>query len=485
MESIRSGRSEASECSAGLGKVRRRLAAAAAGEGGVVYLEGPPESGKSQLVAGAAESARAAGMRVLTARGRDLEREFSFGVALQLFEEAWFAAGEQERTALLEGPARWAGELISGSIPADQGFAADRAYVVIHGLFWLARMLAGDGTDATSERPLALIVDDVDRADGPSLRFLAYLAARVGDLPIAVVVAARPVPSSADPSGLCGVPPVVSALRRTSELILLAPVPSSLSAVADAPARASRPELVELPAVAGAGAVAAQMALRKSLAGGHRESVIDLAELAWGDGALLESDEDAPSWASAVEALLGVDELERAIEIADAAHRAGLAGGGLPAGAHHCHGWSLYHQGRITAALAVAEAALAAQPDTPRRAGCLPHARWRRGDSTTPRRHSRSSSTARASMTRGPRCCSTCALNCAWCSCVPRTRRPTRWRPAVAQRALGSSGPWRRGVAFDRGTGGTGAWRHAAGACAGAGGTRAGAGARAAACGRP
>ena len=243
--------------------------------------------------------------------------------------------------------------------------------MVIHGLFWLARMLAGDGTDATSERPLALIVDDVDRADEPSLRFLAYLAPRVGDLPIAVVVAARPVPSSADPSALCGDPPVVSALRGTSELILLAPVPPSLSAVADAPSRASRPELVEIPAVGGAGAVAAQMALRRSLAGGHRESVIDLAELAWGDGALLESDEDAPAWASAAEALLCVDELERAIEIAEAANRVGVAAEGLPAGAHHCHGWSLYHQGRITAALAVAEAALAAQPDSPAARGLL------------------------------------------------------------------------------------------------------------------
>jgi DNA-binding CsgD family transcriptional regulator len=329
----------------------------------MVYLEGAPGSGKSRLVATAAEAARAAGMHVLEARGHDLEREFSFGVAIQLFEEAWFAVGERKRAVLLEGPARWAGELISGSFPTAQGPAGDRAYAIIHGLFWLARALAADGTDDMPERPLALIVDDVDCADGPSLRFLAYLASRIGDLSIAVVVAARPVPPSADPPALNADPPALSALRRTSELIMLAPAGSSLSAVADvAPVPALQRPLESVP-VAGAGAVAAQMALRKSLAGGHRESVIDLADLAWGEGALLESDEDANAWPAVAEALLFVDELERAVEIAEAGSRVGSAGGSSSA-AHHCHGWSLYHQGRITEALAVANAALATQPDS-------------------------------------------------------------------------------------------------------------------------
>ena len=38
------------------------------------------------------------------------------------------------------------------------------------------------------------------------------------------------------------------------------------------------------------------MALRRSLAEGRRDSVIGLAELAWGDGALLDSDADADAW---------------------------------------------------------------------------------------------------------------------------------------------------------------------------------------------
>jgi DNA-binding CsgD family transcriptional regulator len=333
------------------------LSAATAGEGGVVYVEGASASGKSRLMAEAAEGARAAGMKVLDARGHDLEGEFSFGVAIQLFEEAWFAVSERERAVLLEGPARSVGELISGSLSGGHGLAGDLAYVVIHGLFWLARTLAADATDGMPERGLALIVDDVDCADGPSLRFLAYLASRIAHLPIAAVVAARPVPLGADA-------PALSALRGASELIVLETAGSSPSAVADAAPRSWLQRTLETaPATeAGAGSVGAQMALRKSLAGGHRESVIDLAEMAWGGGALLESDEDAYAWPAVAEALVFVDELERAIEIADAASRVGPAGS-LPRAAHPCRGWSLYHQGRINEALAVAKAAVAAKPD--------------------------------------------------------------------------------------------------------------------------
>ena len=37
-----------------------------------------------------------------------------------------------------------------------------------------------------------LIADDAHWVDGPSLRFLAYLANRIGELPIALVIGTRP-----------------------------------------------------------------------------------------------------------------------------------------------------------------------------------------------------------------------------------------------------------------------------------------------------
>src|SRR5262249_55743814 len=55
---------------------------------------------------------------------------------------------------------------------------------MMHGLYWLISNLADRG-------PLALLVDDVQWADVPSETFLEYLAARVRDLPVAVVVSLR------------------------------------------------------------------------------------------------------------------------------------------------------------------------------------------------------------------------------------------------------------------------------------------------------
>jgi DNA-binding CsgD family transcriptional regulator len=323
-----------------LNRIRLRLDDAGGGAGAVVYIEGALGSGKTQLIAATAEAARAAGMRVLQAQGRLLEREFPFGVALQLFEEMWFEAGAGARRSLLEGPARRAGELLSGAPPAGPALGSERVYGVIHSLFWLARSLASDRDGATSTRPLALLVDDVECVDGPSLHFLAYLSSRIGRLPIAAVVAGRP-------EGLSPGPPALSALHSASEILRLtqrgigvAMTDQTRSASAEGP-RAS----------------AAHAALRKSLAGGHRESVLDLAELAWSDGALLESDADADAWPAVTGALVFIDELERAVAVARAATGSGRAGD--PPGAVQWQGWSLYHQGRITEALALAEAARA------------------------------------------------------------------------------------------------------------------------------
>jgi tetratricopeptide (TPR) repeat protein len=56
---------------------------------------------------------------------------------------------------------------------------------VDHALFWLVANLALAG-------PLALVVDDAHWADRPSLRALLHLVVRLEDLPVAIVLAARP-----------------------------------------------------------------------------------------------------------------------------------------------------------------------------------------------------------------------------------------------------------------------------------------------------
>ena len=57
---------------------------------------------------------------------------------------------------------------------------------MLRGLHRLTANLARAG-------PLALLVDDAHWADAASLRFLAYLAGRIGQEPVLLVVAARPL----------------------------------------------------------------------------------------------------------------------------------------------------------------------------------------------------------------------------------------------------------------------------------------------------
>jgi DNA-binding CsgD family transcriptional regulator len=60
----------------------------------------------------------------------------------------------------------------------------DASFTVLHGLYWLCANLA-------HAQPLLLCVDDAQWADASSLRFLTYLARRLDDLPIVLMLAAH------------------------------------------------------------------------------------------------------------------------------------------------------------------------------------------------------------------------------------------------------------------------------------------------------
>ena len=123
--------------------IDRRIASARAGAGSLVVVEGPAGAGKTVLLAAARERAEHAGMRVLHARGGQLEREFSFGVARQMFESLLLRATPGDRDALLDGAAAASAPLIGATAQpalhnaADAG--ADAAFQALHGLFWLRR----------------------------------------------------------------------------------------------------------------------------------------------------------------------------------------------------------------------------------------------------------------------------------------------------------------------------------------------------------
>lgn len=66
-----------------LARIDAVLAAARAGTGATLLIEGPAGIGKTSLLVHAGERASAAGMRVLDARASELERELAMGVVRQ------------------------------------------------------------------------------------------------------------------------------------------------------------------------------------------------------------------------------------------------------------------------------------------------------------------------------------------------------------------------------------------------------------------
>jgi DNA-binding CsgD family transcriptional regulator len=158
------------------------LERARAGQGSLVVLDGSPGIGKSRLLEATRAIAEEEGMDVLAASGRELETEFGFGVALQLFESRLARAEPDERERLLAGGARLAAPLLA-EVPRDPP-PEGQAFSLLHGLYWLSANLA-------ETRPLVMLIDDAHRADDPSLRFLLYLAQRAEELPLAVVLTTR------------------------------------------------------------------------------------------------------------------------------------------------------------------------------------------------------------------------------------------------------------------------------------------------------
>ena len=199
-----------------LARVESALARARAGRGSFVVVEGPAGIGKTALVTAVRDQAAAAGMRVLRARGAELERDFAFGVVRQLFEPPLYEASPAERDDLLQGSAGTAGALLglphaAPALTAPYG-GVDPSFAILHGLYWMCANLA-------AQRPLCIVVDDAHGADTASLRYLAFLLPRLDELDAALVIATRPREPGADADLLAALTTDPSA-----EIIRLAPL---------------------------------------------------------------------------------------------------------------------------------------------------------------------------------------------------------------------------------------------------------------------
>jgi DNA-binding NarL/FixJ family response regulator len=166
--------------------LERALGELGLGRGGVVVVEASAGLGKTTLIQQAGELAAKAGFTLLSARGAELERDFAFGVARQLFEPALPRAGGN-RVNLFTGAARATESLftaanVAGGPSSGSHGASDSVYPLLNGLYWLLVNLA-------ETAPVVMLVDDAQWADSLSLRFLGFLARRLGSVAVTVIVA--------------------------------------------------------------------------------------------------------------------------------------------------------------------------------------------------------------------------------------------------------------------------------------------------------
>ncbi|GLY50950.1 LuxR family transcriptional regulator [Lentzea sp. NBRC 102530] len=145
------------------------LAAAATGDGHLVAATGGLGSGKTALLTTARELAARHGFTVLAARGSFLERELPFGLISRLL--VCVPPGDTQNQP------RIAAALGQTDVLAEPGPITLPELHVLHRA--LAKMAA--------ERPVAIVVDDVQWADQPSLQWLSTLPHRIEHLPVFVL----------------------------------------------------------------------------------------------------------------------------------------------------------------------------------------------------------------------------------------------------------------------------------------------------------
>ena len=169
-----------------LAAVNAVLVAAKGGAGTVVVVEGPAGIGKTRLLDAARVRAGSQGIQVLAGSGGEFEHDVAFGLVRQLFERLLTGADKQLRAQLLSGSARLAGPLLLPVSPALSTVVSgeDAPSAVRHGLYWLTANLA-------ERAPLLIVVDDAQWIDLASAGWLAYLARRVGELPVVMALGVR------------------------------------------------------------------------------------------------------------------------------------------------------------------------------------------------------------------------------------------------------------------------------------------------------
>ncbi|WP_306747655.1 AAA family ATPase [Saccharothrix yanglingensis] len=135
------------------------------GRSGMVTVTGRSGTGLSAMVALLVAEARAAGLRVATARGVPAESDLAFGIVRQLV------------ASLSESAPTTVGPILRGTT----GLAARQVEEAV------IPALCADFLAVAHEHPLVVALDDAQWADGPSWRWLRAMARRLGQAPLLLV----------------------------------------------------------------------------------------------------------------------------------------------------------------------------------------------------------------------------------------------------------------------------------------------------------
>ena len=166
-----------------LAVIQQSIAAVAGGTSRLLIIEGPAGIGKTRLLGDVRERSEIAGLQTLSARGSELERSFAFGAVRQLFDPALAVLDQGDRALALAGQASAAAHPLAHATSARRG-GENAMHAALNGLFWLCANLA-------QRAPLLLAIDDIDWCDDASLRWVAYAAARLHDIPVLIALTRR------------------------------------------------------------------------------------------------------------------------------------------------------------------------------------------------------------------------------------------------------------------------------------------------------
>ncbi|MFF2810079.1 AAA family ATPase [Streptomyces sp. NPDC058000] len=165
----------------------RHAEAARGGRAGLVLLHGPAGMGKTSLLRAFTASDACQGTTVLYGTCGETVAGAGYSGVRELLGGLGLSGGDAHHSPLLEGLAARALPALTADPVGHE--AANAAYPVLHGLYWLAARLM-------AERPLVLVLDDVHWCDERSLAWIDFLLRRAEDLPLLVVLARR---SEAEP----------------------------------------------------------------------------------------------------------------------------------------------------------------------------------------------------------------------------------------------------------------------------------------------